>query len=217
MAISMSGELGRGIPENAWPTHGRDLRRRSDRAVAALYGWDLRYAHRDLPRRAGRLVTALRRHAPLPSDLSELHAALDWLHPVDIPHDTAACRDRIALAIDRHEVRVRRDALLRRFTGARPVYLRYGLWGERSVNHRDRVCEDGVSVYPGYLTAARAVLVDLAGIEPLTAMAYADDPWAALHVVDGQLCPARGADGEPLLRNVTGSLLIPSEMEYLFR
>lgn len=79
------------------------------------------------------------------------------------------------------------------------------------------MCEDGVSVYPGYLTSARAVLVDLAGIEPLTAMAYADDPCAALYVVDGQLCPARGADGEPLLRNVTGNLLIPSEMEYLFR
>jgi hypothetical protein len=80
-------------------------------------------------------------------------------------------------------------------------FLRFGEWCrcERSCNSDTKTFEAGVSVYECYDDGAFWRYIDARAIaknEPT----LAGKPWV---LVSGTVLPARGADGEPLLKNVT--------------
>lgn len=187
----------------------------TDRAVLTLYNWNLTHAYNDLPHRATDLTSHLATHQPLPPHLHQLHAALNYLPHPRIPYDTATRLDRIALALDHHAAQTRRNHLLNTYANATPAYLRYGQWSTHSWNHRDNHPEPGISVYPALIHNTHA-LINLTGIEPLTALHYAHTNTPLYHLT-GTLHPTPGTDGEPLLTHATGTPITLTHIDYLFR
>lgn len=89
----------------------------------------------------------------------------------------------------------------------RATHVRWGQWGASSHNHRDGVAEAGVSAYAAWIMPDESVVLDLRGVDGLSEhFLDASDLWE----VSGTLLDGTGADGEPLLADVTGTRIHPT-------
>jgi hypothetical protein len=126
-----------------------------------------------------------------------------------LPILAAEERRAIAMLRARHEqaaAEERRNALAaQRAQAGTPVFVRFGVAppDERSYNHRDGYYEQGVSAYRAHRVGARTYYLDLADTDAASALFIANNG-AAFYEVSGDEI-GEGADGEPLLRNVTAT------------
>jgi len=86
----------------------------------------------------------------------------------------------------------------------RPCYLRFGKPPKngQSYNHRDRVYEDGVSVYRGYAMPDGNYVLVLSGVDWVSACFAIGERRHVCYEVTGDELNETGGDGEPLLTNV---------------